>query len=441
MSELVQQINDRIYTFFLESHDYNGIPLRNISQEFSIDYLESIDIIIELVRKKLVSIQSSTNPHIIGFKHPEINKQIEVLEQAKIIQEEVITEVEGLTISCENTDYPICLYPSQSYLKDHRNLEQFGIAVYTKMLALGEPQLSPVFFEIEVLDRYYSDPRFEYTFSDYSGSISCKYDENNNPILREEDQVFLKTFGLGYNQNNERLAVVFLRYLKDLTPEHQAYWKGKQVSGNCKIVQEYYENAIQGNWTTSCSIFTAFIQEHHALNDLSEIIFGKYLFHKTYIDDNTPKDFTFFFTPTTKNFNEFILLLDKMLSDNINLDFFKDKVDIFEYKEIREGVVEKKQKGTLSLFQEWFSSIYHTSNGEDLSELFSPFKKVRKERQNPAHKITENKYDKQYFLLQKQYLEECFDAIKTLRMIFQKHPKGRSYKMPDWYDQVNIKVF
>jgi predicted class III extradiol MEMO1 family dioxygenase len=78
MSELIQKINDRIYTFFIESSDFNVIPLRNISQEFSIDYKESIDIIIELVKENFVSIQSSSNPHIIGFKHHEINKQVEV---------------------------------------------------------------------------------------------------------------------------------------------------------------------------------------------------------------------------------------------------------------------------------------------------------------------------------------------------------------------------
>ena len=441
MEEINQKICDRIYNFFVDSNDFNGIPLRNISQEYSLNYQESIDIVIDLVKGNLVSIQSSTNPHIIGFRHYDLDKQIELLEQSKNFTEEVISEIGDLRICCENTEYPICLYPSQALLKKQRKLESFGSAEYTKMLALGEPQLLPVFFEIEVLDRYFSDPRFEYSFTDYSGSISCKYDESNNPILREEDQVFLKTFGLGYKQDNERLAVVFLRYLKDLTPEHQAFWKGKQVSEQCKMVQEYYENAIEGNWTTSCSIFTAFIQEQHALNQLSEVIFGKHLFKKTFIDDNKPKEFTFFFTPTSKNFNEFILLLDKMLSDNIDLNFFKDKVELFEYKEVSKGIVEKKQKGTITLFQEWFSSIYHIDNGENMNDLFSPFKKVRRERQNPAHRIIENEYDKQYFKLQTQYIEECFDAIKTLRMIFQKHQRAKMYKMPDWYENISIKIF
>ena len=43
------EIRDRIYNFFIESRDFNGIPLRQVSQEFNIDYKESIDLIKNLV--------------------------------------------------------------------------------------------------------------------------------------------------------------------------------------------------------------------------------------------------------------------------------------------------------------------------------------------------------------------------------------------------------
>jgi len=285
------------------------------------------------------------------------------------------------------------------------------------------------------------NPRFDFNFEDYSGQISCRYDENNKPILREEDQIFLKTFGLGVDSDNNRLAVVFLRYLNDLTPEHQSFWKSKEVSGNCKIIEEYYDNAIQGSWTSSRSVFSAFIEEHHCLNELSKHIFGINIFNKVFIDENRPKEFTFFFSPTLKNYNEFILLLDKMISDNINLDFFKDKVDIYEYLKLPDNIVERKQKGTLNLFQEWLSSIYKVKGNDDLHDLFAPFKRVRRERQNPAHKIYENEYDKKYVQLQRETIQDCFESIHTLRMIFAKHPKAKDFEIPEYLENVQIKSF
>ncbi len=170
------EIRDRIYNFFIESRDFNGIPLRQISQEFNIGYEDSIDLIKKLVSDSTVSIQSSTNPHIIGFQHHSIENQNKVLEDAKKVTNNV-EDLGIISISIENTEFPICLYPSREYLKTKRDLSEFKSKEYTKLLALGEPQLSPKFFNIEVLERYSNDPRFNFEFEDYSGSISYKYDE------------------------------------------------------------------------------------------------------------------------------------------------------------------------------------------------------------------------------------------------------------------------
>lgn len=435
-----ESIQNKIYQFFIESNDFNGIPLRRISDDMEIGYEESIDFIKELVKDKTVSIQSSTNPHIIGFQHFPIDSQLKILEEAKNI--EVTTQKFGeITIALENTEYPICLYPTPNVLKKQRDLTNFENAVYTKQLALGEPQLKPIFFEIEVLERYFNDPRFEFKFEDYSGSIYCKYDENDKPIVREEDEVFLKTFGLGFDEDDNRLAVVYLRYLKGLTNEHQVYWKSKEAKGDCKMLKEYHENTILGSWTFSYSIFSAFIGELNCLNELSNAAFGKKVFRKSFEEDKRPKEFTFFFTPTLKNYNEFVLLLDKMISDNINKEFFKDEVELYDTQEIEEGVVERRQKGTLRLFEEWLSSKYNTEEQNAIKEVFRPFRKVRKERQNPAHRINENEYDKKYVEKQKELMRKAYSSMRTLRNIFQQHRKARNIEIPNWLDNGEIKTF
>jgi len=437
---LKEKIRNRIYQFFVESNDFNGIPLRSISEEFGIDYKESIDIIKILVNENLISIQSSTNPHIIGFRHYPSETQLKILEAAK--ETTVTKEKFGeIILSHENTEFPICLYPSPDYLKSNRDLSVFKSAEYTRLLAVGEPQLSPRFFDIDVLERYSNDPRFEFEFEDYSGMISCKYNDDDKPIVRDEDRVFLKTFGLGFDPDGNRLAVVYLRYLHNLRPEHQIFWKNKEVLGNCKILEEYYENTIRGNWTFSHSIFSAFLGEIKCLNDLSKIIFNKPIFKNDFDGEHRPKEFTFFFTPTLRNYYEFVSLLDKMISENINKKFFKDKIELYEFEEIRKGIVERKQKGTLKLFEEWLISIFKTDNQNELKDVFKSFNKVRSERQYPAHKIIENIYDRKFVEMQKKLINDSYSSMRKLRQIFQRHRKAKDFKIPEWLEKGEIKTF
>jgi hypothetical protein len=437
---LKNQIENIVYEFFVNSSDFNGIPLRQVSEDLKIEYEYSIDIIKTLVSDDKITIQSSTNPHIIYSRVYPIDIQLKILEDSKS-WEVTVEKIGEISIFSENTEFPICLYPTTGLLKSKRDLTEFGNAVYTKELAIGQPQLKPVFFEIEVLERYANDPRFDFKFKDYSGRISCKYDENEKPFVRKEDEVFLKTFGLGFDENDKRVAVVYLRYLSDLTPEHQVYWKSREKKEDCKMLEEYHQNTIQGNWTSSYSIFSGLIGELSCLNEISEIIFSKPLFRKNFDAENRPREFTFFFTPTLKNYNDFVHLLDKMLSENINKDFFEGKIEFFDIVEIEEGLVERKPKGTIRLLEEWLTGIFKTEKENELKEIFKPFKKVRRERQNPAHKIIENEYNDKFTELQKKLVSDAYDSIKGLRFIFQQHPKAKDFEVPEWLKNGNIKTF
>src|SRR5690606_35566477 len=143
--KLKNKIQTIVYNFFVNSSDFNGILLRNISQKLNIEYEASIDLIKELVIEDIISIQSSTNPHIIGFQHYPIESQIRILEEAKKTKE-VIHSFGDFNISSEDTEFPICLYPSKIFLSQNRTLAEFGNACYTQQLALGEPHLKPIFF-------------------------------------------------------------------------------------------------------------------------------------------------------------------------------------------------------------------------------------------------------------------------------------------------------
>ena len=434
------KIENIVFDFFVDSDDFNGKPLRDVSKELEIEYTNSIDIIKDLVQEQKISIQSSTNPHIIYSQHYPIGIQLKILEDAKSWKIEEY-KMGDFTFKSENTEFPICLYPTPELLKERRKLESFDNAPYSRRLALGEPQLKPVFFEIEVLERYSNDPRFNFKFEDYSGRISCKYDDNNEPLVRKEDNVFLKTFGLGFDNSNSRLAVVYLRYLSDLTPEHQMFWKTREKEGECLVVAEYVENTIEGKWTSSYSIFSGFIGEQTTLNNLTKRIFKKPLFKKDFNSENRPKEFTFFFTPTLKNYNDFVHLLDKMISDNLNKKFFEGKVEMYDLVELEKGIVERKPKGTIRLFEGWLTKKFTLDANEEIKSIFKSFKKIRRERQNPAHKISENEYDEKYVQLQQKLIDEVYNSMRHLRHIFQQHPKAFGFEIPRWLENGDVKSF
>jgi len=435
MNELAEQT---IYDFFVNSNDYNGIPLTTLAEIIGIPHDKTISIVKQLVIDKKVSIQNDINPHIISLGHYEESVQLKILDEAINNTTTSYSQIGDAEIIFNS--HTVCIYPSEEFLRKKRDVSNIK-SPYSLRLSLGEPQLRPVYFEIEVLDRYFRDPRFNFKFDEYSGGISYHEDENYVPLVKENDQVFLKTFGLGRDKHEDRVVVVYLRYLSDLTEDHQNYWKSKEIKHECFMLPEYYENTINGNWTKSYSVFSAFISEQDTLNKLANTIFQKNLFIKTFEKQNRPKEFTFFFIPTLKNYHDFILLMDKMLSDNINKDFFTGMIETFEYSEPEVGIRERKEKGTLRLLEEWLSLTITTNRENGVKELIDPLKKIRKERQTPAHKINENIYDKGLIEKQKQIIKECYIVIHTLRQIFQKHPKAIGFEIPNWLDKGQIKIF
>ncbi len=431
---LYNNVCDIIYDFFVKSNDYNGIPLRQVSTDLSIDYVDSIDIIKKLVQNGDVVIQSSTNPHIYNFEH-KIEAQLDVLESAKGISER-IEQCGPVEIHIENTEFPICLYPSKKILKKRRNTS--NMPYYTKQLALCEPQLKILYFDLNVLERYSNDPRYELHYDNYRGWISYICDEEGNSELSERNQIYLKSFGLGYDENNNRVICMFLKDLGRLSDTHQAYWYSFEISNtDCKMVEEYYANMIEGRWAGAYSTYHAFTCELNTLNTMSKTIFGQSLFLHTF-DESA---LTFSFLPTSKNYFDFVLKLDKMISDNLNRDFFKFfDMEMYTYKE-SEGIVEKTNKGTIQLFEEWLLKNYHTEDVNGLKDIFKSFRKVRKERQVPAHKTIDNVFSKDYAKKQDTLMQEVYLAMSSLRHIFQQHPKAKDVEVPKWLDEGIIKMF
>ena len=119
MDNRKEQVLKHIYEFFITSADFNGIPLRQIGRELNIPYKESIDIVKDLVAEDKCMIQSATNPHIIRLTTYTIPSQLDCLEDAKGWKMKK-RQIGNMVFESENTEFPICVYPSQSYLHSYR---------------------------------------------------------------------------------------------------------------------------------------------------------------------------------------------------------------------------------------------------------------------------------------------------------------------------------
>src|SRR6185369_8023161 len=146
--------------------------------------------------------------------------------------------------------------------------------------AKGFGQLDYRCFDLSVLEFYRNDPRYYYKVDDISGEIFVEDDVSHT--LPESDRIFLKTFGFGYDKDMNRAVVAFLRYLHDLTPEHQQVWNSKLLKDDYTIHPDYYDQAVRGEWTDHFPILDAFGFELHHINEMCKLIGKPPLFHKTF---------------------------------------------------------------------------------------------------------------------------------------------------------------
>jgi hypothetical protein len=155
------------------------------------------------------------------------------------------------------------------------------------------------------------------------------------------------------------------------------------------------------------------------------------LFRQDYTGEAKPKKFGFLLRPTRDEFNAFIQLLEKMLSGNINVDFFMGEVEL-EYLEKRKGKPDvAKPKGTVTVLKEWLDRHFRADDNEWIDKMFVTFRKIIKMRQEPAHAVREDVFNQQYFRQQRDLVLDAYFAVSTLRMAFHGHPKVAGHEVPE----------
>ncbi len=418
-----EELLERATRFYLESEGFNGLPVSSIDLE-SDALREVIRPLVESAQLYVNYADRHPNPHVLAFEPEAKDEQLRKL-------------VEG---NLEGT----CLYPAVDHLQTVVNPADYEGRPYTLELALGYPVLGYHCFDLSILESYRNDPRYYYTF-DIGGMISVDDAYFDQPTMDERDKVLLQTFGLVLAKEKYWAIVVFRRYLSMLSPEHQQLWKTKQEPDDPDLFQPHWEywRMSMGEWPEKMSLFTAFLEEMEQVNNLAAVIGRPPFFRSTYHDEH-PRDFGYLIRPTARELANFAGVLDKMLSDNINRDFFQNDVPYEDETVDSKGRIIVTQRGTIRILEEWIKAKMRPK-GDDSQKLIdqaiATLKDVRKRRNPQAHKLGPDAYDRELFVEQIRLMRDAYRAMVTLRQMPKLHPAAKDYEVPEDLTQMKVLDF
>lgn len=401
-----EEILNAVTETYLDSEEFNGYSLYDLEHEQKK--------IIELVQDEKIEIN-------FGDKHPNIHIKAFGLDNIPT----QIKKIQNFSLK------DCCAYPTKKHLKEKIYPGKFKDKPFTRKIALGEPTLNFGVFDLSVLENYRNDPRYSYSTNEIGGQIVISDECYKSLEVKPADKILLQTFGFSYEKEKlNRAVAVFYRYLANLTPEHQKIWHTKLLSGDYFLHPDYARISA-GHWAEKESLFTAFIEELHTINEFSKLM-GKPTLFKLDYKNNKPREFGFLIRPTQKEFYSFIHLLDKMISDNINKDFFMDEIEYNFEEKRKDGKIIIKPKATITLLKEWINKKIKFPDPKPKDKMIGTFRKIRQMRQPETHKVNDNIFNQKYFQEQRELMIEAYDSIRTLRLILANHRKTKEYKIPDW---------
>ncbi len=423
LTETEALLLERSVSQYLTSHDFNGFNLAGFPEEFGLTIDGTKELLAAMIRADLITLrlENAGNPFIRRFPDRAKEAQLEDLAKSELSL--------------------VVVYPTSAVLGERVDRSGYAGKPFTLRLALGEAQLDYHSFDLSVLEFYRNDPRFFYRVDDVFGSIAMSDEHAAAPSTAERDDVCLQTFGFSYDDEMNRSVAVFTRYLSDLSPEHQTIWEAKRLPGKGQIHPDYYKSSIQGIWADHVPVLKALTLELKHINRMSEMMGKQPLFRNDFDGENKPRGLSLLIRPTAKEFNDFVLLLDQVLSDNIDKKFFGNDVPLEEEIERNDGRIEVRQRGTLALLEDWVRKHFRPVDPKPLDNAFATLRKVRKLRQKPAHAPVDGEFDQRFFKEQRALIIEAYGAVRTLRLIFKNHPACTDYAVEDILEDARIRMF
>lgn len=205
--------------------------------------------------------------------------------------------------------------------------------------------------------------------------------------------------------------------------------------------QPYFQSSIEGKFWTNRSVRYAIVEEMRLIRALSEAIWGDCIFREP-PEGDVPIGLTAFLRPTAENFNRFVMTLDKLLSESIDVNFFQGKVPLETERRRPDGKIIVQNKGSLTLLEEWLLKEITWDDPDAFRKVvIQPLREVRRLRQMPAHTFTPDTFSTEYREKRKRLLWDVFNSLSNIRATFGRHPRADRIQIPDWLDDDHIDVF
>ena len=412
MSTRKESLLNDVIKFYLNSRDFNGLPLGPDAKESEV--AEAI----KLTKQGLIQVMTSDdylNPHIRPWQsRRSTDEQVESLMTLKDAGEH------GLA----------CLYPTHKAMKGVRLPKRYNDLPFEKELAKGTGVLELAYFTPDVLEFYRNDPRYECRIGDFSVYMSVSDDVYGDEGEPDKDKVSLEHAGFAYdlsdfdkndiNSQIVRRLAVFVGDLARLSPEHQQRWKTYRVDeGAIRPHPTWFANQM-GHWTDDIGPLQRLFVEMENINNLYQLAFGLNLFKNT----DRPDGLGWILRASQKEWDEQIHLLDKVLSENIN----HKALDAANVPKVDEH---GKNMGSLQRLAKLMELTRLSQNM--IESTMAPLREVRAARQKPAHAIRKNLNDKTFVHKQVDLLGRVSGSMIGLRMWLSSHPKADKWK-PDFED-------
>ena len=225
--------------------------------------------------------------------------------------------------------------------------------------------LTPVFFDVKVLDKYSKDP------SNYSIS------DNNISYLGE--------WTIPYNINNANRVSVWLGDLGRIPYDEQRYWRVFNIAPEGGMDSKFIANQILGIWTDSSRIESKLISSLNTINQIMKDKYNDIIFKD--LSDTDKEINNSFLIPTNYSITEyqnFLVKLCKITSERINTKLIKTVMGDAYTDDV-------KDKGSILQLKEFFIHIGFDESGRIAQSL----KKAHDSRcKLAAHTASSSKYNK-----------------------------------------------
>ena len=388
-----------IVEHYLGSSDFNGLPFDSSSE-----LVESIPALAELVRSRLLEVVSEAdfpNPHIRPWPS----------------RRTVDEQLADLGAAAHGTRR-VCLYPTAAALSELLPPDLHRDEPYRRQVAEGGGQLELVYFSFDVLEQYRNDPRYRFEYWDFGVNLGAGDSAYQSPGDSERDEIPSIRVGFAYNVGSLsegpviRRACAFLRDLRSLTPEHQRRWETYEEYAQELHPHPVWHAAMMGDWPDGIGPFEKVIGELRAVNELFASAFGKDLLTST----DRPREFGWIVRPSASEWEQFVLTMDKLLSDNL-------RVSALDAAEATRESTTGKALGTMQRLEHVLVMKAGVAPGE-AADLLRPWREVRRARQDPAHALRENVTDETLVRRQAQLLAEVGRSLVEIRTALTALPEN-----------------